>query len=143
MAFLWTETNKGCALVRGCGREQIHSVKVKLFWYWRLNTQCKHRQAQHTQMHTIVIIVLVQVMLFYFIIVGIKCIRLSLPENGLSLIIEPVIMDSQIEATAHYSCDVNHTLHGSNTRTCLESQMWTGEAPLCGKSLQFHTRTHS
>ena len=45
---------------------------------------------------------------------------------------EMVIEGTQVDSVAQYTCNMNYTLVGVSSRTCLKNQTWTGESPICG-----------
>ena len=58
------------------------------------------------------------------------CQNLSPPANG-----RVDISSLEPETTVRYSCNVGFQLSGNRVRTCLESGLWSGQAPNCTKHL--------
>ncbi|XP_045205733.2 CUB and sushi domain-containing protein 3-like [Mercenaria mercenaria] len=54
------------------------------------------------------------------------CGNLSNPENG-----ELLISNTYYGSMANFSCNTGFTLHGYQTRTCLETGNWSNDNPLC------------
>lgn len=52
------------------------------------------------------------------------------PRNGSSVTASPI---SRPGDTAQYSCRPGYTLFGDEERVCLESGIWAGRQPICGK----------
>ena len=40
--------------------------------------------------------------------------------------------------TCAYTCNTGYVLTNSNTRTCQSDGSWSGSAPMCSRSEQFH-----
>ena len=61
-----------------------------------------------------------------------ECVQPASPGNGSYLI-------SDDGLTLIYSCNVGFTMSGSAIRSCdTEGSGWSGQAPICGKNLDFH-----
>ena len=64
----------------------------------------------------------------YTTLPGIDCGLLTDPENG-----EVSFSTATYSSVATYSCDSGYALIGDNMRTCLDTGLWSGSAPTCGK----------
>ena len=65
-----------------------------------------------------------------FTITALSCSFLESPLNG------TIDCDRQtVEGTCTFSCDSTHTLRGSDSRSCLTSQLWSGRPAICDPPL--------
>ena len=70
----------------------------------------------------------------YTTLLGIDCGLLTDPENG-----EVSFSSTIYNSVATYICDSGYALIGDNMRTCLDTGLWSGSAPTCGKYKQLRT----
>ena len=72
-----------------------------------------------------------------FLLLG--CPSLNDPSNGMiSCSMGGDGVPGNAGGTCTYTCNTGYVLTNSNTRTCQSDGNWSGSAPMCNRSEQFH-----